>query len=476
MNSYYIASWVLGKVLAVSYFVAFLSLSTQVLGLYGKQGILSIDHLLNLLDKELGADRFLHFPSLFWFLSTDTALKGACLLGMTASSLAFFGFSQGWMFLLCWVFYLSFVSVGQIFLSYQWDSLLLELGFLGIFFAPFRFEWVPWVGYQVHPVLMGMVWLLTFKLMFSSGVVKLTNKDASWKNLTALDFHFWTQPLPNPISYFFAKLPPFLLKVCTAVMFFIELIVPFFIFVPGITQMIAACLLIFLQILILATGNFAFFNLITLGLCLSFVPDQFWLFNGSAILPSSLSTLVVSIVALSVLPAHIFWIYKTLFETSKVGDFLLPYMRFIYPWRLSNPYGLFAVMTKSRPELVLEGSMDGQSWQEYEFNFKPGNIHRAPPFVAPFQPRMDWQMWFAALETFNENLWLQNLVTRLFEDSKDVKELIALDPFAGRVPQYLRIVKYDYKFSGFSDLRKNGKWWHRTFLGVYSPVFARDDF
>ncbi|MFM6929536.1 MAG: lipase maturation factor family protein [Bdellovibrio sp.] len=476
MNSYYIASWVLEKVLAISYFVAFLSLSTQVLGLYGKQGILSIDHLLNLLDKELGADRFLHLPSVFWFLSTDTALKGICLLGMTAASLAFLGFSQSWMLLLCWVFYLSFVSVGQIFLSYQWDSLLLELGFLGIFFAPLKIEWTPLLGYQIHPLLMGLVWLLTFKLMFSSGVVKLTNKDASWKNLTALDYHFWTQPLPNPISYFFAKLPPLVLKACTATMFFIELVVPFFIFVPGKTQMIAACLLIFLQILIIATGNFAFFNLITLGLCLSVVPDQFWVFSSSAIRQTQQSTLVASLLIVVLLPAHIFWIYKTVFEKSQRGDFLLPYMRFIYPWRLSNPYGLFAVMTKSRPELILEGSMDGNTWQEYEFNFKPGNIHKAPPFIAPFQPRMDWQMWFASLETFNENLWLQNLITRLFEESNDVKDLIALDPFAGRAPQYLRIVKYDYTFSSFSDLKKNGQWWHRTSLGVYSPTFARDDF
>jgi hypothetical protein len=179
----------------------------------------------------------------------------------------------------------------------------------------------------------------------------------------------------------------------------------------------------------------------TLGLCLSIVPDNFWFVQSSAILPTGLSPLVASLLAVLLLPAHIFWIYKTLFEKSKWGDFLLPYMRFIYPWRLSNPYGLFAVMTKSRPELVLEGRMDGKSWQEYEFNFKPGNVHKTPPIIAPFQPRMDWQMWFA-----------------------------------GRAPQYLRFVRYDYTFSSYAELRKNGKWWERTFLGVYSPIFARDDF
>ena len=175
--------------------------------------------------------------------------------------------------------------------------------------------------------------------MFSSGVIKLTNKDAKWKNVTALDYHFF----------------------------------------PGVTQVIAACLLVFLQILILVRGNFAFLNLITLGLCLSIVPDNFCLFQSSAILPTGLSPLAASLLEVFFLSAHIFWIYKTLFEKRKWGDFLLPYMRFIYPWRLSNPYGLFAMMTKSRPELILEGSMDGKSWQDYEFNFKPGNVHKAPP-------------------------------------------------------------------------------------------------
>jgi hypothetical protein len=175
------------------------------------------------------------------------------------------------------------------------------------------------------------------------------------------------------------------------------------------------------------------------------------------------------------LPASLFWIYKTLFEKSKALDFMLPYMRALYPLRISNPYGLFAVMTKTRPELSLEGSDDGEHWLEYEFKHKPTDLKKMPTFIAPFQPRLDWQMWFASLESFNENLWLQNLITRLFEESREVQELLAKDPFGGKSPRYLRIVKYNYQFSSIDLLKKKGQWWTRTSIGVYSPIFARDD-
>ncbi len=476
MNHYLIASWVVSKALALTYFVAFLSLSVQVLGLYGSRGILSIDHLLNILDKELGASRFRHFPSIFWFASGDFILKAACMIGMLASTLAFLGFSQTWMLLLCWVMYLSFCSCGQVFLSYQWDNLLLETGFIGLFFAPFSFEWKPFASYEIHPMVMGLVWLLLFKLMFSSGVVKLTNKDPDWKNLSALRFHYWTQPLPNPVAWFLAKAPLGFQKFSCALLFFIELIVPIFIFIPGIVSFIAALFLILLQALIILTGNFAFFNLLTLGLCFSVIADQFWVFTSTEwILPIGVSTEVAVVVLVVLLPGNLFWIYKTLFEKSKSLDFMLPWMRFLFPFRITNPYGLFAVMTKSRPEIVLEGSNDGHTWLEYEFKHKPTKLTQRPPIIAPFQPRLDWQMWFAALEGFNENMWLQNLVTRLFDESTEVQELLAHDPFDGKSPKLLRFVRYNYEFSSWESLKSKGQWWKRSLPTPYSPTFERDE-
>ncbi|QDK37141.1 lipase maturation factor family protein [Bdellovibrio sp. NC01] len=474
---YEVASWFLSKSLAFSYFIAFLSLLPQVGGLFGRQGILSIDHLLNVLDKEVGAERFLQMPSLFWFFSGDFTLRASCFLGMLASSLAFIGFSQSWMFLLCWVLYLSFVNCGQVFLSFQWDSLLLEFGFLGLFMAPWEFEWLPFGAHVFNPIILILCWLVLFKLMFCSGVVKLVNKDITWKNLTALNFHFWTQPLPNPVAYFIHKAPQWFHRLSTLLMFTIELVVPFFIFIPGVVQTAAATALILLQVLIILTGNFAFFNVVTIGLCLGLVPDMFWKIELTHYVePTTFSYPLSFAVFGALVPATYFWIYRTLFDKSKTLDFLLPYMRLLYPFRISNPYGLFAVMTKHRPELILEGSDDGIHWKEYQFRYKPCDPKKFPPIVAPHQPRLDWQLWFASLEGFGENLWLQNLIARLFAESVEVQSLIAVDPFGGKSPNFLRLQKYEYTFSSFEELRKKGIWWKRLYIDQYSPTFAKEDF
>lgn len=476
IEDYHISSWIISKTLSLSYFVAFLSLLPQVLGLFGTQGILSIDHLLNILDKELKAERFYHVPSLFWFSSNDVTLKLFCFIGMTASSLAFLGFSQSFMLLICFICYLSFVSCGQIFLSYQWDSLLLELGFLGLFFAPWKWEWIPLGAHSLHPVIWGLVVFLLFKLMFLSGVAKLTMKDTTWRDLSALSFHYWTQPLPTPLAYFAHKLPASIQKISAAVMFFIELACPFLMLIPGKIQAVAIALLILLQMLIILTGNYGFFNLLTLGLCLAVLPDSTWGFKINWIDNTTIPAYVALIPALILVPASLFWILKTLAEKSTKLDFMLPYMRFFFPFRINNPYGLFAVMTKTRPEIILQGSNDGHHWEDYDFQFKPGNVKRAPSIVAPHLPRLDWQLWFSALEGYNENLWLQNLATRIFEQSQDVLSLMRKDPFKGSSPHFLRFERFEYRFSKTQDLFKNGQWWDRVHLGSYGPAFTRDDF
>ncbi len=470
-----ISSWILSKSLSVAYFIAFLSLIPQVLGLFGRQGILSIDHLLNILDKELKAERFYHLPSVFWFFSADFALKAVCFAGLMASSLAFMGFSQSFMLAICFVCYLSFVSCGQIFLNYQWDTLLLELGFLGLFFAPFKWEWLPFGAYILHPVVYGLVLLLVFKLIFLSGVSKLTTKDLTWRNLTALTYHYWTQPLPTPLAYFVHKLPPAIHKLSAIIMFVIELIVPFLIFVPGPTQTLAVILLVGLQILIMLTGNYGFFNLLTAALCLSVLPDSTWGAQINWLQPASLPMPIAIALLFLLVPSSLFWLFKGLFEKSTKLDFLLPFMRFFYPFRISNPYGLFAVMTKNRPELILEGSHDGITWLEYKFKYKPTSIKKYPSLVAPHLPRLDWQLWFAGLENFNDNLWLQNLMTRLFEQSQDVTMLFEENPFKKAPPEYLRFLRYEYKFASVTSLKDKGEWWSRELIGPYSPTFKKDD-
>lgn len=469
-----VSSWLLAKTLSLSYFVAFLSLLPQVLGLFGSQGILSIDHFLNILDKELKAERFLHLPSVFWFHSSDLTLKVVCFTGMTAASLAFLGFSQSLMFLICFLCYLSFVSCGQVFLSYQWDSLLLEFGFLGLFFAPYKWEWIPFGTHLLHPLIYFLCLFLLFKLMLLSGIAKIVSKDSTWRDLSALQYHYWTQPLPTPVAYFAAKLPAGLQKLSGLLMFGIELVLPFFIWYPSPVQKVAVGGLVLLQLLIALTGNYGFFNLITLGLSLAVLPDTQWGFKINWVDKETLPFYMGLIPLILVVPSSVFWIYKTCFEKSKALDFLLPWMRALYPFRISNPYGLFAVMTRQRPEIVMEGSEDGMAWKEYEFSHKVTSLEQKPSLVAPHQPRLDWQLWFAALETFNDNLWLQNLVTRIFHHSTDVLVLLKKNPFPQSPPKFIRFTKYEYRFSNWDTLRRQKQWWQRERVGPYSPVFERD--
>ncbi|WP_374029038.1 lipase maturation factor family protein [Bdellovibrio bacteriovorus] len=344
---YNISSWIISKTLSISYFIAFLSLLPQVLGLYGQQGILSIDHLLNLLDKELKGERFYHVPSFFWFSSTDFTLKATCFIGMMASSLAFLGFSQSIMFAVCFLCYLSFVSCGQIFLSYQWDSLLLELGFLGLFFAPWKWEWLPLGTHLLHPMVYGLVLLLLFKLMFLSGVVKLTHKDTCWRDFTALTYHYWTQPLPTPLAYFMNKMPLTVKKLSTLFMFFVELVTPFFIFIPGPAQTAAVVFLVLLQVLIFLTGNYCFFNIITLGLSLAVLPDSTWGFKINWVENTTIPFWLAMVPVVLLVPASLFLDFQNLVGEKQVSGFSftvhallvsVSYLKSLWSFRRHDPH------------------------------------------------------------------------------------------------------------------------------------------
>jgi hypothetical protein len=266
-------------------------------------------------------------------------------------------------------------------------------------------------------------------------------------------------------------------------MFFIELGVPFLIFVPGKIHWLCAGIFIFLQTLILSTGNYAFFNVLTIVLSLFLLDDSFWKPLLNNVLPPINTTLVSSmyyqslglIITAIMVPLNFFWFVLAFKENSRFLNPLIPIIRAIYNYRFNSSYGLFAVMTKDRPELILQGSDDTENWVEYEFKYKPSSLTRMPPIVAPYHPRLDWQMWFAALGTFNQNLWLQNLMARIFLNSEDVLRLLKKNPFP-HVPKYLRFVKYKYKFTNTRELFEKGEWWQREYVGLYSPIFEKSDF
>jgi hypothetical protein len=404
------------------------------------------------------------------------------------------------------VVYLSLTIAGQMFLNFQWDVLLLETGFLSIFLAPWRLWprgllWWPGLAppATASPVSRAGLFLLKFllfKLMLMSGVVKLTSGDDSWgwvnhsfhwSALTALDYHYWSQPLPTVFAWWADKSPEWFKHFSVAFCLAVEIIGPFFIWAPRRLRLIAAGSMIFLQIVIALTGNYCFFNLLTIALCLLLIDDSviaalcrgaFWRgipdtatqrsgYNRASVY-AGIAVIVVT------LPINAWLIFSAFKPQSRPPGWLANLYEEVEAFRIVNGYGLFRVMTKDRDEIVIEGSTNGVDWAPYEFKWKPGDVKRAPGWCAPHQPRLDWQMWFAALETPEQNPWLVGLIIRLLEGSRDVNGLLAHNPFPDKPPRYIRAMFYRYRFTTSGERRQTGSWWRRQELREYLPTISRD--
>ncbi len=477
-TSYALSAWFFTRMIALIYCVAFVSVAVQAKGLWGSRGVLPISSYLEAVEMQTGASRFWQLPSLFWFGSDDSYIAGAAWLGAACALLAFCGIAQGWMFLFCFALYLSFVTAGQDFMSFQWDALLLEVGFLTLFVAPWTFGFDLFTAHEPHWSVRALFYLVLFKLMFLSGVVKLLSGDVAWRDLTAMNFHYWTQPLPNPISPFMHALPEWFHKAETAMTFVVELALPFLILFPR-TRVLAAIGFAGLSLLIFATGNYTFFNLLTIILCIWLIPDH-WFEPLTDALPFRLGETPATMFAHPALIGattvlalfSVYWCTR-FWISERVNAALWPAVKIVQALHISNPYGLFATMTKSRPEIIFEGSNDGNEWKEYDLIYKPGNLYHSPPVVAPHQPRLDWQLWFAALGRFRDNFWVQNLMVRMFENSPDVMPFFSLNPFEEKPPKFLRARLYNYTFTTPAEITGEGKWWKRELLGEYSPVLKR---
>lgn len=484
---YFLTRWLFLRLLGIIYLVAFVSLGTQIGGLIGHNGILPADQFMaglkDLCDERgIGMERFHALPTLCWFNSSDGFLQFQCIAGIVCALLLIVGIAPVPSLILLWAFYLSLCTVGRDFLGFQWDNLLLEVGFLSIFFAPLRL--LPGLAREAQPsrMVLWLLRLLLFKLMFSSGCVKLASGDLAWRHLTALTYHYQTQPLPTWIAWYSNQSPLWFLKFSCAVMFVIELGAPFLIFTPRQIRFAGGAAIAFLQIFILLTGNYTFFNLLTLALCLLLVDD----FTIRKILPRRFGqsverkkrprwllafTIPLAVLFISISLMQVVVIFGVL-NKSWVQILFTPVAAVdgcFSPFRTINNYGLFAVMTTGRHEIIVQGSNDGVHWLDYEFKYKPGNVNRRPVFIAPFQPRLDWQMWFAALGDYQDNPWFQNFCIRLLQGSPDVLALMEKNPFPDEPPRYIRAELYDYHFTDFEERRTTGAWWKREFIGEYLP-------
>jgi len=462
----HVLPWLFPRLLGGVYLLAFASLFIQVQGLYGSRGILPIRSYLAELRQGLGRRAYRLCPSLFWLDSSDRMLSGCALLGMVLSLLLIAGAPPVPLLLLLWLLYLSFAAAGQEFLSYQWDALLLETGFMTIFLP---------LADPAPPLVVFAYQFFLFRFMFSAGVVKLRSGDPTWRGLTAMQYHYETQPLPNRIGWYAHQLPPLLQKFSTLGTFFFELLVPFLALGPAPARLGGFLLLLFFQGLIFATGSYGFFNILTMVMLVPLLGDRLLGFLGD-LLPAAAPTggetaaLLVSAIFLLFLILNCCQLLRLFYRPARLGRL----MAALSPWMISNAYGLFAVMTTNRFEFVIEGSSDQKEWRTYEFKWKPGDPQLPPRQAAPHQPRLDWQMWFAALDPRTMEPWLANLVARLLEGSAPVLALLKQNPFPGGPPQYIRLTVYRYHFATLAVRSKEGRWWERTLLGRYPPVSLQD--
>ncbi len=492
----------------------------QLRGLISSHGILPAAQFLNLVSNNIPGtilNKFIQLPSLFWFNASDKFLFAACFLGIVLSLNLMvrrdknkFDIVEFVSLLILYLLYLSFVNVSRDFLSFQWDILLLETGFLTALFA---------LGKTNEFAVKVFTWLfrfLLFKLMFMSGLVKLYTHDPNWANMTALTYHYYTQPLPNPISFFVHQLPRWFHMFSCSLMFIIELVIPFFIFAGRFMRQVAALAFVALQLVIIFTGNYCFFNLLSIFLCI-------WLLDAAAIeklLPESIVMqlhypqavsntqqilnrqiehqlidlnslnprnvignniirgLIITLASIMISLDLFFIVIRSPIDphiannlTRAVSPVINPLLNF----HINEPYGLFATMTTTRNEIIIQGANDvpGQfstsEWLDYEFYFKPQDLKTMPKQVAPYQPRLDWQMWFAALSTVDQQPWFVNFCVRLLQGEPAVLRLLKHNPYPDHPPKYLRALLYEYKFNDLETYSKTGEFWSREYRRVYMP-------
>ena len=438
----------------------------QIEGLVGSNGILPLTEKLALIEQIYQDQRFWQTPTLFWVDSSDYMLNSVCYLGMFAACLLLFNVFHRVALFSCFFLYLSCVQAGQSFMHFQWDVLLLEVGFLALFLS-----WGSGIVIWLYR------WLLV-RFMFISGVVKIASGDANWLNFSALSFHYETQPLPTPFAYYIYQLPSWVHKICVGGMFFIELIVPFFVFLPRPFRLFACSAFMLLQVSIILTGNYTFFNLLVILLCLLLLEDT----NLIKIVPKNW---ILAAQKTKTEPGYIAHFLAGLWAglvmlicASQLWYFHMPVslptmlqslLRASSTFSLVNNYGPFAVMTTKRYEIIVQGSDDEQHWQDYQFKYKPGRLMHLPVWNIPHQPRLDWQMWFAALSPSRPSYWFGQFQKKLLDGSPQVLSLLDYNPFPKQPPKYIRSLLYQYRYTFLEQRADDKQIWQRQYLDVYWP-------
>lgn len=467
-GDYWAARWLLQRGLGALYLVAFVGVLTQFRPLLGERGLLPVNRTLSRLS-------FRRAPSLFAFGYSDRRLVAVGWAGVALALVAVTGLADRgpvWVptlvWLALWALYLSVANVGRIFYAFGWESLLLEAGFLAIFLGP---------GWMEPPLLSILLvrWLL-FRVEFGAGLIKLRG-DRCWRDLSCLDYHHETQPLPGPFSWRFHHLPRLAHRVEVAGNHAAQLVAPVLLFLPQPFAGIGGGVIIASQLWLVASGNFAWLNWLTIVLAFAALPDAVL----APLLPVEVGELAaapawfgwLALAATALVVVLSWWPVRNMASRDQR-------MNASYnPLHLVNTYGAFGTVTRHRDEIVLEGTdddpaSDDATWHPYEFRAKPGDPYRRPPPTAPYHLRLDWLMWFAAMSPPQAHPWLLELVAKLLDGDPGIRRLLRHDPFAGHgVPRAIRALRYRYRFTTPQERRATGAWWHRSLIGEHLPPLER---
>jgi lipase maturation factor 1 len=472
--------WIVLRALGLIYCSAFVSLLFQIRGLIGPAGILPAARYLEAVAHSFGPWTRLWFaPTLLWFGAGSHMLMAMCWVGLAAALLLTANVLPRIMLLICFVCLLSFVGAAQDFSGYQSDGMLLEAGFLALFFAPAGVR--PGLGSD-HPPSRASLFLLQwewFRIYFESGLVKLLSGDIQWRNLTAMDQYYQNGPLPTWIGWYIQHLPHWFHSATAFATLAMELVIVWMMFLPRRWRILCFLIVTPWELGVIFTANYTFLNYLVLALGFLLLDDRWFLRwikpagkGEPRTGPLARLGLATSIVFLCLLG------YVTTVELIAMvfGRLPLPMqpVTMLEPFRVANQYGLFAVMTRGRYEIEFQGSNDGEVWVPYPFRFKPQALNQAPGIYAPYQPRFDWNLWFASLGSWQQNPLVPRTEQHLLTNDPDVLALFAANPFPHTPPRQVRAVLWQYWFTSMEQKRATGDWWTRRLLGVYAPVLERD--
>lgn len=494
----FIPRWFFVRALGAIYFSAFFSLVFQIRGLIGPAGILPAGDYLQAVTHTLGHwQRFWYAPTVLWWSSGSGMLLAVCWAGMIASILLLLNFWPRATLLICFVCFLSFVSAGQDFSGYQSDGMLLEAGFISLFFAPPGLR--PGFGVAHAPSRASLFLLLWewFRIYFQSGAVKLLSGDPQWRNFTAMDEYYQNGPLPTWIGWYVQHLPHWFHAASVYATLALEMGLVWMMFLPRRWRIVCFFIVTPWQIGVILTANYTFLNYLVLAMGVLLLDDQFvldtlpcrWRARLIALQQDHPTDQATSIrdglwrrwrLAKLVLSSLLlFWVaYATSAQSiwmfTRAPLVMLP-VRALEPFRIANTYGLFAVMTRGRYEIEFQGSNDGQNWTAYPFRYKPQELNRRPGIYAPYQPRFDWNLWFASLGSWRDYSIVPNTEVRLLANERDVLALFRGNPFAGEPPRQVRAVLWQYWFTTLAEKRATGMWWRRQLIGLYAPTLQRSE-